>query len=582
MIRREAKHQTMASMRYEAVQAEYDFPVGTRVMTCDRIPGKVAAVYDGPIRGTEEYFVELDNDLGQGRYTASQLEKESTPVESSLHTADVDYPELKDIIRERPDPARMEYTASKKTSEFVPGLNLEAEPPDYQSTVQPGLRIEDIPPEKQAENLFIDTAKVAFTKAAVDQDFRFQFTSAWKDIVNKAKRIRSEGGVNITHAADGVIFGNVQGDTRVYETGIERLPNTKTGVSSWSCGCAWGAYHWGAEDDLSRFAGRQCSHSLALQYEAQSKGMFGKTIDIDNPKPKWVPSRVVVKYDIDSGRHITTQSSLELSPASIIVSLANEKVPGLAEELYAIASVYDPFGDSPKPNVDISPNVPGATTQHDPLDNPGSSGYATGADPANWGSIQDNDTFSRHMSSATPPDTTSEINPSEMGGNGMGANTQGADSDKDPHVLASKDEPGSEAELKDEPEAALPETTAKDYTYEHPDILSPNNPGSEQPSATNVGLVTGDPERGGVNSGQDSQTQQTEIDDVLRDFQRSASHLAPGGIQIEALKDFSFQEQQELINEGKGSRTRNFDKLSIEGTHYAYIEDEDGDDSWLS
>ena len=43
----------------------------------------------------------------------------------------------------------------------------------------------------------------------------------------------------------------------------------------------------------------------------------------------------------------------------------------------------------------------------------------------------------------------------------------------------------------------------------------------------------------------------------------------------QALKDFNFHEQQELINEGALDNTmaRNADVLKIEGTHYAALEE---------
>lgn len=140
------------------------------------------------------------------------------------------------------------------------------------------------------------------TTAALDGDFRFHVTAAWRDVVNKAKRIRSEGGVRVTLASDGIIFAEVNGDHHVYETGLQRLPG-KIAAQSWSCGCKWGAYHWGADDDFSRFAGRMCSHALALQYEAMSRGMFGRDVHVDETKPAWVPRKVVVRYDIDADKN---------------------------------------------------------------------------------------------------------------------------------------------------------------------------------------------------------------------------------------------------------------------------------------
>jgi hypothetical protein len=145
--------------------------------------------------------------------------------------------------------------------------------------------------------------------ASLDPDFRFEVTAAWSDVRRKAKRIRAEGGVHVTLASDGAIFAEVKGDHNVYETGLQRLPG-KQSAQQWSCGCKWGAYHWGADDDFSRFAGRMCSHALALQFEAQSRGMFGRTITPDGEKPSWAPRRVVVKYDIDDDKNRTAPATM--------------------------------------------------------------------------------------------------------------------------------------------------------------------------------------------------------------------------------------------------------------------------------
>lgn len=109
-----------------------------------------------------------------------------------------------------------------------------------------------------------DRKKAAFspydivTTAGTDPEFRFHITAAWADVRRKAKRIRSEGGVRITLASEGVVFGEVKGDHHVYETGVQRFPGSRNSVATYTCGCKWGAYHWGANDDFSRFAGRMC------------------------------------------------------------------------------------------------------------------------------------------------------------------------------------------------------------------------------------------------------------------------------------------------------------------------------------
>src|SRR5690606_42033287 len=76
-----------------------------------------------------------------------------------------------------------------------------------------------------------------------------------------------------------------------------------------------------------------------------------------------------------------------------------------------------------------------------------------------------------------------------------------------------------------------------------------------------------------------------EVMRVLNDFYRSeGAQSLMSGMSRMAMKNFSFPEQQALINEGAGRRARNFDRLDIKGTHYAYMEEEDkGEDQvWLA
>lgn len=179
----------------------------------------------------------------------------------------------------------------------------------------------------------------ALTEAAFDPEFRFHFTSAWSDVRAKAKRIRAEGGVRITLASDGLVIGEVKGDHHVYETGVQRFPGSRNSIATYSCGCKWGAYHWGASDDFSRFAGRMCSHALALQFEAQSKGMFGRDIVPETRKPEWVPKKVVVKYDIDDGdNRFGKSSTLEVTPLLALARWARANGDDLEEFAFAVAA----------------------------------------------------------------------------------------------------------------------------------------------------------------------------------------------------------------------------------------------------
>jgi 8-oxo-dGTP pyrophosphatase MutT (NUDIX family) len=112
-----------------------------------------------------------------------------------------------------------------------------------------------------------------------------------------------------------------------------------------------------------------------------------------------------------------------------------------------------------------------------------------------------------------------------------------------------------DATLHDEPEPALPSTDG--------DL-------DADPGAGNTGEEDGDLTR----------------EEILNQFHSTAGARAlrtadDESLTKEAMKDFSFDEQQELINEGRGARARNFGDLRIAGTHYEMIGDGDEDETIL-
>lgn len=139
-----------------------------------------------------------------------------------------------------------------------------------------------------------------------EPDLAFHITAAWRDVQAKAKKIRSEGKVRIIAAKDGVIVGQIQGSDHVYETEIMRVPGRKT-VGAWACGCKWAHYSWGRSGPWKRYEGRMCSHALALNYEAQSRGMFGRDMTLDEKQPAWMDKGTNVyqygDYSPDAGRY---------------------------------------------------------------------------------------------------------------------------------------------------------------------------------------------------------------------------------------------------------------------------------------
>jgi hypothetical protein len=134
----------------------------------------------------------------------------------------------------------------------------------------------------------------AFVAAAGSSAFRFEFTAAWQDVLAKAKRIRAEGHVRITHASAGMVIGEVRGDHDTYESGLQRPVGRRQSIQHWACGCPWASFHQDKSAG-TRYAGRPCSHVMALQFEAQSRGMFGRQVGPDESLPQWSPPTVVVK-----------------------------------------------------------------------------------------------------------------------------------------------------------------------------------------------------------------------------------------------------------------------------------------------
>lgn len=155
--------------------------------------------------------------------------------------------------------------------------------------------------------------------AARDRDLGFEVTASWADVQRKAKRIRAEGGVTIVVASNDGIGGQVKGDRHTYEAILVFRPGTHK-VADWTCGCAWAAYAFDRSPAFKHFEGRKCSHALALQFEAQSQGMFGKEIHPAEPARK-VPT--VVKYDPDNGSSVFARP-YEGSLAAVAVARLRE------------------------------------------------------------------------------------------------------------------------------------------------------------------------------------------------------------------------------------------------------------------
>jgi hypothetical protein len=138
---------------------------------------------------------------------------------------------------------------------------------------------QDGPPGSDGDDS-TDQHVAAFIRAASSQAFQFEFTAAWSDVMAKAKRIRKAGRVRITHASTTTVIGEVAGDHDTYEAGIQRPVGHPQTIQHWACGCPWATFNQDATLG-TRYAGRPCSHVMAIQLEAQARSMFGRQIDVD-------------------------------------------------------------------------------------------------------------------------------------------------------------------------------------------------------------------------------------------------------------------------------------------------------------
>lgn len=386
-------------------------------------------------------------------------------------------------------------------------------------------------------------ALAMFTAAAASPSFRFEFTAAWNDVVAKARRIRSEGHVRIVHASAGMVIGEVRGDHDTYESGIQRPVGRRQAISSWACGCPWASFHQKAAARRS-YSGRPCSHVMALQFEAQARGMFGRAFDSDAGVPDWSPSSVVVKSmpPYDGAPHRGRWTEEWRAPAARQDTVARRATAALLrsgedpDEVGALrllaglrATADQANGSWGSQNVSQSPPQKpyGATSPPMKSQDPGSYGPLAAPDPDNWGSIEE--------SPYTTPLT-------------------------------------ADSALHGAPEPALPEVTADDSAGGV--SLNSMADDSLSPDGTSIQVSGGlGPE-----------------DDVVAAFQRSAAAGGYAGGPVRADGDIAASARQylaktadvlpaaeadALIREGRGQRARNLDLLRLEGTHY---EDDAGDD----
>jgi LysM repeat protein len=103
-----------------------------------------------------------------------------------------------------------------------------------------------------------------------DRSMRY---AAWADVRRKAKRLRTEGQIDVKDLGDDRIYARVKGDHGVYDVMVKKgheFGGIGRGhsVADYSCNCQWG--RWAFKRQY-KFVGRMCSHALAAYNEMQSQ-----------------------------------------------------------------------------------------------------------------------------------------------------------------------------------------------------------------------------------------------------------------------------------------------------------------------
>jgi SWIM zinc finger len=99
----------------------------------------------------------------------------------------------------------------------------------------------------------------------------FAKVAAWKDLMEKAKRIKDQGRVHILNNQPDHVVGRVEGDHGTYTTQIWRQDPNSRAITMWDCECPWDQYAWQRTRQWKKYEGRPCSHTLALFWSAQQQ-----------------------------------------------------------------------------------------------------------------------------------------------------------------------------------------------------------------------------------------------------------------------------------------------------------------------
>jgi len=398
--------------------------------------------------------------------------------------------------------------------------------------------------------------------------------AAWKDVVQKSKRLRSEGAVDVEAFRPDVITAYIQGDHGRYYTTVQRLGSigpgigrqlTSTQVSGWSCECDWGHWAWIRKRS---FVGRMCSHAYALFSEMRSldaksrrrenKGKpigGGQSLASVSNKTSWartqqggfawvsddpaMPTAAISKSASGWTAHVwsdgTAEDSLSLGSFShseqarraisrvvqahlVTAEMGDINMVNEAEEQSAdIGGGYavDPYAEDGM----STPQMPGSTGIQESVGRYGFSMFAAGDGQDDDGPEEDSD---------------------------------GIEEEADPSDEESLDEEVAEDENDssdgEEDEGEAPDTTEDDDDGGHYEAHKRDD----------------DDDEGTDNPGDESDDEGIEKESSLSVAELQAQY----GLTHLAGANYSLAQQNNLVQEGNGQTARNRGDLNLTGTHY--------------
>ncbi|HEY6019046.1 MAG TPA: hypothetical protein VIY48_03875 [Candidatus Paceibacterota bacterium] len=404
--------------------------------------------------------------------------------------------------------------------------------------------------------------------------------AAWKDVVEKSKRLRSEGAIKVEAFRPDVITAYVQGDNGRYYTTVQRLGSvqglgrqglTSAQVSGWSCECDWGHWAWLRKRS---FVGRMCSHAYALFSEMRSldakqrreKGKPGRFASVSN-KTNWsrvnngfawvsdnpmVPTAMVAKiasgWEARAWSDGTSEDSLSLGSFKhseqarrAVARLVSAHLK-VAEDgdVDVVGGAFPPYGDtdsiSGRGGTESPYSEDGEPESVIPQDQQGSTGIEEGR---------------------------TRVGFSLFGASDDGQDDEGPESEDDGIEEA---EPDDEESLDEEIAEDTDDSDSGDED-EGDEASTEDDGGHDEPHKRDES-----DEEGTENPGDESD------DDGIE--KQSATNLQDRyGLNYLAGANYSLAEQDRLVREAEGKTARNRGNLNLTGTHYEAAKTSGADDA---